>query len=111
MCKQTVSSLSVQYDAFAMLSRTAYTKTNNRTKTSGQCSRKNVHTIIICFVSSPDSAAMISSEKRKLVLGLFFFFISLFNAGFYLLCDVGLYYVLFIVAKHFSADTGRMPSK
>ena len=54
---------------------------------------------------------MISSEKRKLVLGLFFLFISLFNAGFYMMCDVGLYYVLFIVAKHFSGDTGNMPCK
>ena len=54
---------------------------------------------------------MISSEKRKLVVGLFFLFISLFNAGFYMMCDVGLYYVLFIVAKHFSGDTGNMPCK
>ena len=54
---------------------------------------------------------MLGSEKRKLALGIFFFIISIFNAGFYLTCDVGLYYVLFIVAKHFSGEKGQMPSK
>ncbi|XP_053401541.1 DC-STAMP domain-containing protein 2-like isoform X2 [Mercenaria mercenaria] len=47
------------------------------------------------------SGSMIRKEKKKLAFGLVLFFISFFNAAFYLFCDYGLYSALHLIETNF----------
>lgn len=48
---------------------------------------------------------MTRSELKKLGFGLVIFVVSLFNALFYIMCDLGLYSALKLIETHFTIAT------
>ncbi|KAL5019782.1 hypothetical protein ScPMuIL_002674 [Solemya velum] len=51
------------------------------------------------------SRKMVRGEKKKLARGFILLVISGCHSGFYIMCDYGLYWILYLVAKHFRVTT------
>lgn len=54
---------------------------------------------------------MAAKEKQKLARGLLLLTLTGFHAGFYLLCDYGLYWILDIIRKHFRMRVSHASKK